>query len=368
MDGATPDSSVRWGALLATLLVLLMAPASLFVAQWYPFPFFGGSRFLHYKVTNPKKGALTITWLLGYEGLMFSDGWSSLPPSLFQRRSSATGTSAVKLHTQPPGSNDSQAPTTCADVPKSFLQELRCPDQPNFSVPGEVRDVPGIDGNFHTSDFLADREKVINTCLGHRRNLSKRWPDHFGNAWFLWAEEFTDRSVCGPSRFAAASLDRKFLRLPYCADSDLRENRSQRDLCRRWTHARNFDGQLPTCVWYSFGFNIALAELQEEWIRGTYFALKSHGLEQEPACSHVETLPVGAVFAAIHMRCGDIARKGGFSRHYMLDPAWLRNFLPVVTCQPSATLSPCLLGQGFLESSQPTKGYPYCSMLAGLPR
>ena len=36
------------------------------VAQWCPFPFFLGSRF-PYKVTNPKKGALTIRWLLGDE-------------------------------------------------------------------------------------------------------------------------------------------------------------------------------------------------------------------------------------------------------------------------------------------------------------
>ncbi|CAE7708015.1 pebA [Symbiodinium sp. CCMP2592] len=180
--------------------------------------------------------------------LLFSDGWSSLPPTLYQRQSSATGTAAVsrtpQLHSQYLGSNDSRAPATCPEVPKSFLPELGCPNQLNSSIPGEVMDVLGIDGNFHTSDFRADRENVISTCLGHRRNLTKRWPDHFGNAWFYWAEEFTDRS--------------------------------------------------------------------------------------EAACSNVKTLPVGAAFAAIHMRCGDIG-KAGFSQHYMLDPAWLRNFLPVVT-------------------------------------
>ena len=35
-------------------------------AQWYPLPFFFCSGF-PYKVTNPKKGALIVIWLLGYE-------------------------------------------------------------------------------------------------------------------------------------------------------------------------------------------------------------------------------------------------------------------------------------------------------------
>ena len=40
---------------------------------------------------------------------------------------------------------------------------------------------------------------------------------------------------------------------------------------------------------------------------------------------------VGEAYTAVHMRCGDIGHKGGLSRHYMLYPEWLRNFLPVVT-------------------------------------
>ena len=35
------------------------------VAHWYPLPFFGGHGFSD-EITNPKKGAFIIRWLLGY--------------------------------------------------------------------------------------------------------------------------------------------------------------------------------------------------------------------------------------------------------------------------------------------------------------
>ena len=41
------------------------------VAQWYPLPFFGSG--FPCKVTNQKKGALVVIWLLGYEGFRAKD-------------------------------------------------------------------------------------------------------------------------------------------------------------------------------------------------------------------------------------------------------------------------------------------------------
>ena len=38
------------------------------VAQWYPFPFFGSG--FPYRITNPKKGDLIRIWLLGYQVLL----------------------------------------------------------------------------------------------------------------------------------------------------------------------------------------------------------------------------------------------------------------------------------------------------------
>ena len=159
---------------------------------------------------------------------------------------------------------------------------------------------------------------------------SDGWRSQFGNAWFFWAQDFTDQLLCGTQRQSSSeALDEKFLRLPYCRQDAAIEDRDA--LCRRWTYARDYDGSRPTCVWYSYGYSLVLPALQEEWIRGTFLALQSQGLEHELPCSHVQTLPKGVAFAAVHIRCGDIAKRGGQKQHQMLDPAWLQNFLPIAT-------------------------------------
>merc|ERR1712224_167736 len=86
----------------------------------------------------------------------------------------------------------------------------------------------------------------------------------------------------------------------------------------------------PYCAWNSFAYFTAIPALQSETYRAMYSSLHAAGFHFEPPCAHLSTLPSGVAFAAIHIRCGDIATRP-VRHHYMVKPAWLKSITPLIT-------------------------------------
>jgi len=219
----------------------------------------------------------------------------------------------------------------CEDLPIAFVPKACALGKTGF-IPDEVSNVPGIDGDFRTSNHSSDWAGA-NICLKWPRGLTKNgflWHKQFGNAFLLWAEDFARNVTCAVLRASSANEDRgtKLGSVSYCRDEIRGDGNS--DVCKQYVHARRYSANMnPTCWWNSYGYGLVVPALQQEWARFTFAALRAKGLESELPCSHVQALPVGVAFMAIHLRCGDIA-KHEVRHHFMTKPKWWRNFLPAV--------------------------------------
>jgi len=221
--------------------------------------------------------------------------------------------------------------TICENIPVNFVPDVSCAGHTTGLLPDEVSNIPGIDGVFRTNDFSSDRALYAESCLGYPKWGIPSLESQFGNAFFIWAERFTNDALCGSVRASSPTddLDTKLGGLSYCREEVRGDEES--DACKRFTGARDYQpNNLATCWWNAYGFSLALPSLRQEWARIMFTVLQADGLEQELPCSHVQALPAAAPFVAIHVRCGDIATHVE-KRHFMVKPEWLRNFLPAVT-------------------------------------
>mmetsp|Transcript_3145 Transcript_3145/g.4830 ORF Transcript_3145/g.4830 Transcript_3145/m.4830 type:complete len:627 (-) Transcript_3145:272-2152(-) len=166
--------------------------------------------------------------------------------------------------------------------------------------------------------------------------INPMWDRQFGNAFFIWAEYFGLRALCGVS-FPKAKRHNIY-NINYCPSHD--PNASPLNpACQGWLRSRNIHNggkERKPCYWSIDGnaWSYLLPYMRVEFTRALYAKLyesrtSNHDEINQP-CNHVKDLPKKTSYIAIHIRCGDFMNPATRGHHSFLKTEWYLRILRLI--------------------------------------